>query len=75
ASIIAYYKDDVTRNFSMLGNRTIPLPRYYRDKVFSDDEKVRRSIATYDYLEKRYERISDPLFPQRVRKMYDKVYE
>ncbi|TYT29967.1 rolling circle replication-associated protein [Elizabethkingia anophelis] len=74
-SIIAYYKDDVTRNFSLLGGRTIPLPRYYRDKVFSDDEKVRRSIAIYDYLEKRYERISDPLFPQRVRKMYDKVYE
>lgn len=75
ASIISYYKDDVTRNFSMLGNRTIPLPRYYRDKVFSDNEKVKRTIAVADYLEKRYERISDPLFPQRVRKMYDKVYE
>ncbi|MCT3639124.1 hypothetical protein HZR07_00710 [Elizabethkingia anophelis] len=74
-AIINYYKDDVSRSFSLLGGTTIGLPRYYRDKIFTDAEKAQRAIANFDYLEKRYNRISDPLFPQRVRKMYDKVYE
>lgn len=74
-SMIRYYKDDVSRSFSLLGGTTIALPRYYRDKVFTDIEKVHRMVSITDYLETRYQRISDPLFPQRVRKMYDKVYE
>ena len=68
-------KDDVTRCFSLLGGTTVALPRYYRDKVFDDMEKVRRLASITDYLDKRYERVSDPLFPQRVKKMYNKVYQ
>ena len=74
-AMIRYYKDDVTRCFSLLGGTTVALPRYYRDKVFDDMEKVRRLASITDYLDKRYERVSDPLFPQRVKKMYNKVYQ
>ncbi|MDV4044514.1 hypothetical protein CMT37_17000 [Elizabethkingia anophelis] len=73
-AVVKYLKDDVSRNYMMLGGTTLPLPRYYKDKIYDDFDRVARKMATVDYLEERYQRISDPLFPQRVKKMYDKVY-
>lgn len=68
--MIKYYNDDVSRCVTMLGNKKIGLPRYYRDKIFSDSQKLARQRLLMDHLEKRHDLISDPLFPQRVEKMY-----
>lgn len=70
--MIKYYKDDPTRPVTMLGNQKIGLPRYYRDKIFDESEKRVRNKGLSEFVDLRYEQISDPLFPQRVKKMYDK---
>lgn len=33
------YRDDPSRSITMLGNKKLSLPRYYRDKIFKDDFK------------------------------------
>lgn len=68
--MLKHYKDDVSRPVTMLGNKKIGLPRYYRDKIFSESEKLQRQKAMIGFLDNRYDKISDPLFPQRVKKMY-----
>jgi len=71
--MIQYFKDDVSRGVTYLGGKKLPLPRYYRDRIFTDSEKIRRNklILSNNFLDKRYEQISSPLFPQRVKKMYE----
>jgi len=54
----------------MLGNKKLPLPRYYRDKLFTDAQKMARNKLLLPHNEKRYDKVSNPLFPQRVDKMY-----
>lgn len=71
-AMVKYHKDDVSRPITMLGNVKVPLPRYYRDKVFTDGEKAVRRKKMEPFLEKRFEQISDELFPQRVENMYKK---
>lgn len=74
-AMVQYHKDDVSRPISMLGNVQIPLARYYRDKLFTDAEKSARCKMLEPFLEKRYDQISDKLFPQRVENMYNKSKE
>jgi hypothetical protein len=74
-AMVQYHKDDVSRPITMLGNTKIPLSRYYRDKLFTDAEKSARRKMLEPFLDKRYDQISDKLFPQRVETMYNKSKE
>lgn len=66
-----YHKDDVSRGVTMLGNKKLPLPRYYRDKIFSQADKQLRNFKMLDHVDKITDTKSDKLFPQRVKKMYE----
>ena len=74
-AMVQYHKDDVSRPITMLGNTKIPLPRYYRDKLFTDAEKSARRKMLEPFLDKRFDQLSDKLFPQRVENMYKKSKE
>lgn len=74
-AMIKYYKSDVSRGVTLPGNRKLPLPRYYRDKLFSDSEKALRLRLLSEFSDHRYELESDPLFPQRVERMNEKIKE
>lgn len=69
--MIKYYKDDPSRPITMLGDKKLPLPRYYRDKLFTEAEKLERNkLLTPITQDKIYERTADPLWPQKVKKTY-----
>lgn len=68
--MVAYFKEDVSRPVTMLGDVKLPLPRYYRDKIFTDSEKRARNLKLLPHADKRLDKRSSPLFPQRVEKMY-----
>jgi len=69
--MVKYHKEDVERGVTMLGNKKLPLPRYYRDKIFTQKEKQLRNFKMQDLNESRFDTTADKLFPQRVKKMYD----
>lgn len=66
--MVAYYQEDVSRPVTMLGNRKLPLPRYYRDKLFTDKQKLQRNLKLLPLADKRYEKTSNKLYPQKVAK-------
>lgn len=68
--MVKHFKEDVSRPVTFLGNKKLPLPRYYRDKLFTDSEKKIRLLSMSEMLDKRYDQESDKLFPQRVKKIY-----
>lgn len=68
-----YYDQDPSRAVTMLGNKKLPLPRYYRDKIFTDKQKRQRVKAMVKMLDKRHEQVSSPHFPQRVEKMMNET--
>jgi hypothetical protein len=72
-NMVKYYKDDPSRPITLPGNKKLPLPRYYRDKVFTTKEKAIRNKLLAPHMEKRVDVISDPLFPQRVQKIYSDI--
>lgn len=68
--MIQYHKNDLTRP-SRVNGTTVPLARYYRDKIFTDAEKLARNkLIQKETNTERFETISSPFFPQRVEKMY-----
>lgn len=69
-NIINYYHEDPSRGITLLGNKKLPLPRYYRDKIFDEDQKKRRNKLLEKHAEKAFFKRTDKLFPQRVKKMY-----
>lgn len=69
-AMIKHHKDDVSRGVTMLGNTKLPLPRYYRDKIFSQADKQLRNFLMLEHNDKRTDTKADPLFPQRVAKIY-----
>lgn len=73
--MIKYFKDDVSRGVTMLGNKKTSLPRYYRDKIFNESDKRLRNKLLEDFMDERLEKVSSPLFPQRVEKMYNDYYK
>jgi len=70
SEMIKYHKDDVERGVKMLGNVNLPLPRYYRDKLFDQKDKQLRNFKMQHLNDDRFDTTSDKLFPQRVQKMY-----
>lgn len=75
-AFVKYHKEDVSRPYKILGNTSIPLPRYYRDKLFNDLEKKVRNKKLEPYMDKRYEQISRKTFPQVAKKLNaDKIYQ
>ncbi|UIB81351.1 replication initiator protein [Flyfo microvirus Tbat1_59] len=74
-AMVKYFKESPERPVTLKGGTKIGLPRYFRDKLFTDNEIERRNKHLSKHLEKRLERLQDPLFPQRVQKMLDKNAE
>lgn len=74
--MIKYFKDDPTRNAKYFG-KNVTLPRYYRDKIFTDIEKRKRFINIEQKLLKHEERREKSTFKSYVinrnRKMSDAV--
>ena len=74
--MVNFYKSDVTRGIILEDGKKLPLPRYYRDKIFTNTEKLKRNkIMVQKAQEKSYERRIDPLFPERVSKMYKEAWK
>lgn len=68
-AMVKYHKDDVSRPTVFLGNKKLPMPRYYRDKIFTDLDKKIRNKKLEPFMAERYEKTSSKLFPQRFAKM------
>lgn len=51
-SNINFYKDDITRPITREGGQKFGLPRYYRDKLFTESEKLARSVIAYKKMQK-----------------------
>lgn len=64
---VKYHKKDVTRPVTLLGGEVVALPRYYRDKIFTEEEKIKRSVLFNDYIGEELERRQDPLYIQRIK--------
>ena len=72
----AFYQADVSKPVILKGGVTVGLPRYYRDKLFSEKQKNDRTRQLLPkQQDKCLEQRGDPLFPQRVEKMYKKASE
>lgn len=68
--MVKYFHDDPSRCVVLRGGSHVSLPRYYRDRIFSDSEKVSRRLSLSEYVSDRLDLFSDPLFADRVRQMY-----
>lgn len=62
--MIQYYKDDNSRSVTMLGNKKTALPRYYRDKIFTESEKMQRVKKMQKIIQQKYETTLNPLYVQ-----------
>lgn len=76
------YTHQPERSITLLGNKKMPLPRYYRDKIFIDSNGQKR----LDLIQKRNQRLKkfideisdkklDPLYTQRIKKRIKDVRE
>ena len=74
-AMVNFYKDDVSRGIILEDGKKLPLPRYYRDKIFNNTEKLVRQKKLLKHADKHYEKRVDKLFPQRVAKMYKDATE
>ena len=70
--MVKYHKNDVSRPITLRGNNKVALPRYYRDKIFSESEKLKRSEIFQDYIHEVSEKKLDPLWVQRIRQKENK---
>lgn len=70
--MVRHLRNHPAKPVTMRGNHNVGLPRYYRDKIFSTTHKLQRAKELKPFLDKRLERSADPLFRQRVEKMYEK---
>lgn len=70
-NIINYYHEDPSRGVTMLGNKKLPLPRYYRDKIFDESQKKLRNKLLEKHAEKAFYKRADIKFSERVKKMYE----
>lgn len=62
-----YHKQDVSRPITMLGGQKVALPRYYRDKIFTEGEKIKRTYMFNEYIDEQFNKQLDPLYLQRIR--------
>lgn len=65
-AMVNHFKNDVSRGVTYLGNKKLPLPRYYRDKLFTDEEKILRNIKLSEFRDEKAEQKLDPLYVQRT---------
>lgn len=69
-SIVNWYKSDLSRLYVTLdGGVKVAMPRYYRDKIFTDEE--RKVIQHYFYWSEKWNDDVRPSFDQ-VQQMYEK---
>lgn len=66
-----YHRNDVSRSMTLAGNKKIALPRYYRDKIFTDAQKALRAKLMEPIIKEKYEKTLDPLYTQKIAKAYD----
>jgi hypothetical protein len=62
--MIKYYKNDVSRSTTMLGNKKVALPRYYRDKIFTEADKIIRVNKLQKIILEKNEKQYEPLYAQ-----------
>ena len=74
------YKHQPERPMILLDGVKLNLPRYYRDKIFIEkdgskriDLLQKRRILSQKYIEKSYDKTLDPIYPQRIQKIYNDV--
>ncbi|WP_444881649.1 rolling circle replication-associated protein [Jeotgalibaca porci] len=65
--MVNYYKKDVSRGVTLIGNQKVGLPRYYRDKMFTEEEKIKRVKSMENLIAEKYEKTLHPLYTQRVK--------
>lgn len=58
--MVKYYKDDPSRSVTMLGNKKTALPRYYREKLFTETEKIVRVAKMQKLLNEKFEKTLQP---------------
>lgn len=71
--MIKYHKNDITRGVTYLGNKKMALPRYYRDKIFTELEKEQRTQKIQEKFDKKADPKLDPLFNARLEKRNKQV--
>lgn len=69
--MIDYLTADPSRCLTLKGGQKVALPRYYKHKLFQDQEQFEqyqyeRSLALANFLEERKEKMQDPKFVERV---------
>lgn len=62
--MIKYFKDDNSRSVTLQGNKKVALPRYYRDKIYSNEEKAERVKKMQKIIAEKYEKTINPLYVQ-----------
>lgn len=68
--MVDWYKADLTRLYVVLpGGEKWPMPRYFRDRIFTDEEK--KVIAHYLYWSQKWDDDVRPSYDQ-VKQMFDK---
>lgn len=70
--MVKYFKDDVTRPVTILGNKKLPIPRYYRDKIFTEYDKKIRNLSNEKLKIKVWNRQLDPQWKHRIQRAYKK---
>lgn len=65
-SMIKYHKNDLESrvNITIEGGRKIAMPRYYKDKLYSEDEKEKIQQVAISEAEKRLEKLERDMFHQ-----------
>lgn len=67
--MINYYKNNLDAGITHNGNE-LPLPRYYRDRILTNSEKIARVRLLEPHMAQRYDKTSSPKFPEQVRYLH-----
>jgi hypothetical protein len=74
-SIINYYKNTLNNYVVLDDGRKASLPRYYKDKIFTEDEKLLLNVKTKAYIDeqqKKNQNVNHELCKQEIRRIHEK---
>lgn len=61
-----YHQDDISRGVTFLGNKKLPLPRYYRDKLFDERTRMQRADIIGQKVKDRFDLRCTTLYREKV---------
>lgn len=73
-----YYLRNPNAPVTLLGNKKLGLPRYYRDKIFigeHEDLKLVRNQMLKKHVDKIHEKRYEKLYTQKIKKRYERIKE